>query len=121
MSKMDSEVLSNYDDKKTVLSSYLIKQMIAKAAANGTEFDNSITFIQYQSGSMGLNLQKANKIIYFTPTLSSEMFEQSKKRIHRLGQKESCFYYKLVCGIEYKIYNTLSMRKDFTDKLFEED
>lgn len=43
MSKMDSEVLSNYDDKKTVLSSYLIKQMIAKAAANGTEFDNSIT------------------------------------------------------------------------------
>ena len=92
-----------------------------KDLTNYENYDNSITFIQYQSGSMGLNLQKANKIIYFTPTLSSEMFEQSKKRIHRLGQKESCFYYKLVCGIEYKIYNTLSMRKDFTDKLFEED
>ena len=92
-----------------------------KDLTNYENYDNSITFIQYQSGSMGLNLQKANKIIYFTPTLSSEMFEQSKKRIHRLGQKESCFYYKLVCGIEYKIYNTLAMRKDFTDKLFEED
>ena len=92
-----------------------------KDLTNYENYDNSITFIQYQSGSMGLNLQKANKIIYFTPTLSSEKFEQSKKRIHRLGQKESCFYYKLVCGIEYKIYNTLSMRKDFTDKLFEED
>ena len=92
-----------------------------KDLTNYENYDNSITFIQYQSGSMGLNLQKANKIIYFTPTLSSEMFEQSKKRIHRLGQKESCFYYKLVCGIEYKIYNTLSMRKDFTDELFEED
>lgn len=92
-----------------------------KDLTNYENYDNSITFIQYQSGSMGLNLQKANKIIYFTPTLSSEMFEQSKKRIHRLGQKESCFYYKLVCGIEYKIYSTLSMRKDFTDKLFEED
>ena len=92
-----------------------------KDLTNYENYDNSITFIQYQSGSMGLNLQKANKIIYFTPTLSSEMFEQSKKRIHRLGQKESCFYYKLECGIEYKIYNTLSMRKDFTDKLFEED
>ena len=92
-----------------------------KDLTNYENYDNSITFIQYQSGSMGLNLQKANKIIYFTPTLSSEMFEQSKKRIHRLGQKESCFYYKLECGIEYKIYNTLAVRKDFTDKLFEED
>ena len=26
--------------------------------------DNSITFIQYQAGAMGLNLQKANKIIF---------------------------------------------------------
>ena len=100
---------------------YSIVNGSVKDLTNYENYDNSITFIQYQSGSMGLNLQKANKIIYFTPTLSSEMFEQSKKRIHRLGQKESCFYYKLVCGIEYKIYNTLSMRKDFTDKLFEED
>ena len=32
--------------------------------------DNSITFIQYQAGAMGLNLQLANKIVYFTPPLS---------------------------------------------------
>ena len=70
---------------------------------------------------MGLNLQKANKIIYFTPTLSSELFEQSKKRIHRIGQDKPCFYYLLKSGIEYRIYNTLEMRKDYTDKLFEED
>lgn len=82
--------------------------------------DNSITFVQYQAGAMGLNLQKANKIIYFSPTLSSELFEQSKKRIHRIGQSNPCFYYQLVCGIEQRIYDTLSMRKDYTDKLFEE-
>ena len=84
--------------------------------------DNSITFIQYQAGAMGLNLQKANKIVYFTPPLSSELFEQSKKRIHRIGQEKPCFYYYLTCrnSIEEKIYETLSMRKDFTDKLFEE-
>lgn len=85
------------------------------------EFDNSITFVQYQAGAMGLNLQKANKIIYFTPTLSSELFEQSKKRIHRIGQDKPCFYYLLKSGIEYRIYDVLSMRKDYTDKLFEED
>ena len=86
------------------------------------EYNNTVTLIQYQAGSMGLNLQKANKIIYFTPTLSSELFEQSKKRIHRIGQDQTCFYYKLVCtgSIEEKIYETLDMRKDFTDELFRE-
>ena len=84
------------------------------------DIDNSITFVQYQAGAMGLNLQKANKIIYFTPPLSSELFEQSKKRIHRIGQDKPCFYYQLKCGIEHKIYETLEMRKDFTDALFEE-
>lgn len=87
------------------------------------EYDNSVTAIQYQAGAMGLNLQKANKIIYFTPTLSSELFEQSKKRIHRIGQESTCFYYELVCknSIEEKIYKTLEMRRDYTDKLFEEE
>ena len=83
--------------------------------------DNSITFIQYQAGAMGLNLQKANKIVYFTPPLSSELFEQSKKRIHRIGQDRTCFYYYLTCkgSIEEKIYATLAMRKDYTEALFE--
>lgn len=85
------------------------------------ECEDSITFIQYQAGAMGLNLQKANKIIYFTPPLSSELFEQSKKRIHRIGQEQPCFYYQLTSGIEQRIYDTLSMRKDYTDKLFEEE
>lgn len=85
--------------------------------------DDSITFIQYQAGAMGLNLQQANKIVYFTPPLSSELFEQSKKRIHRIGQSKPCFYYYLICRntIEEKIYQTLSLRRDYTDKLFEED
>lgn len=82
--------------------------------------DDSITFCQYQSGSMGLNLQKANKIIYFTLPLMSEHFEQSKKRIHRIGQTNHCFYYLMMCknSIEENIYETLKMRKDFTDELF---
>lgn len=85
------------------------------------QYDDSITFVQYQAGAMGLNLQKANKIVYFTPPLSSEMFEQSKKRIHRIGQSKSCFYYYLMCrnSIEEKIYQTLKMRKDYTERLFE--
>ena len=83
--------------------------------------DDSVTLIQYQAGAMGLNLQKANKIIYFTPPLSSELFEQSKKRIHRIGQSKTCFYYYLTVknSIEVKIYETLAMRRNYTQALFE--
>ena len=86
------------------------------------EFSDSVTFIQYQAGAMGLNLQKSNRIVYFTPPLSSELFEQSKKRIHRIGQTKPCFYYYLTCknSVEEKIYKTLEMRKDYTEALFEE-
>lgn len=87
------------------------------------EFENSITFIQYQSGAMGLNLQKANKTIYFSLPLSSELFEQSKARTRRIGQEKPCFYYYLICknSVEEKILTTLQMRKDYTDELFKGD
>ncbi len=85
--------------------------------------ESAVLFIQYQAGAMGLNLQVANRIVYFSPTLSSELFEQSKKRIHRIGQDKPCFYYQLVCSgsVETNIYRTLKMRKDYTEALFEED
>lgn len=82
--------------------------------------NNSITFIQYQAGAMGLNLQKANKVIYFTLPQSSELFEQSKKRIHRIGQNQRCFYYYLLCSgsLEEDILTNLELRRDYTDELF---
>lgn len=92
-----------------------------KALQNYETKEDSITFIQYQAGAYGLNLQKACRIIYFTPPLSSELFEQSKKRIHRIGQKNSCFYYYLISrgSVEEKIYEVLGKRKDYTEYLFE--
>lgn len=92
-----------------------------KDLTNFEKVENSVILVQYQSGAYGLNLQKANKIIYFSPPLSSDLFEQSKKRIHRIGQEQPCFYYQLKTGIEYRIYNVLAQRRDYTDKLFEEE
>lgn len=85
--------------------------------------NNSLTLIQYQAGAMGLNLQKANKIIYYSLPLSSELYEQSKKRIHRIGQNRPCFYYLLLAdnSIEERIKTTLDKRNDYTQELFEKD
>lgn len=87
------------------------------------QHEDSITLIQYQAGSMGLNLQKANKIVYFTLTDKSELFEQSKKRIHRIGQVRPCFYYYLLTAgsIEWRMKEVLDQRRDYSDELFEEE
>lgn len=89
------------------------------------ESDNSITFIQYQAGAMGGNFQKANKVIYFTLPLgkgSCDLWEQSKKRIHRIGQNNTCFYYYLLVkgSIEEKNLAALQEGKELTDELFKE-
>ena len=91
-----------------------------KTTAAFEKYDNSVLLGQYQSASMGLNLQAANKIIYFTPPLSSELYEQSKKRTHRIGQEKPCFYYRLICknSVEVDIYETLEKRQNYTEKLF---
>lgn len=84
---------------------------------------DSVTLVQYQSGSSGVNLQKASKMIYYSPPIKSDFFEQSKKRIHRIGQDNKCTYWKLITkdSIELKIYQTLSRKQDYTDELFRRD
>lgn len=87
------------------------------------ECEDSVTLIQYQAGAYGLNLQKSQRIVYYSLPLSSELFEQSKKRIHRIGQDKTCFYYLLICSgsIEEQILQTLNERKDYTDELFRKE
>lgn len=89
------------------------------------EADNSITFIQYQAGAMGGNFQKANKVIYYTLPLgkgSCDIWEQSKKRIHRIGQDKTCFYYYLLVkgSVEERNLELLKVGKELTDELFKE-
>lgn len=122
-------VFYNFNEELELLQQIALKKTPNISLVNGSRkdlqayslYDDSITFIQYQAGARGLDLQLANKIIYFTLPESSELFEQSKKRTHRIGQKRSCFYYYLLCrnSVEMAILETLKMRKDYTDELFE--
>lgn len=76
--------------------------------------DNSVTFVQYQAGAMGGNYQKANKIVYFTLPLgkgSCDLWEQSKKRIHRIGQNRPCFYYYLLVKGSFEERNLAALQE----------
>lgn len=89
---------------------------------NYEKYDNSVTFVQFQAGAKGLNLQKANKIIYFSLPLSCENYMQSQKRVHRIGQDRPCFYYILETenSIDGKILEALNRQEDYTNALFQE-
>jgi SNF2 family DNA or RNA helicase len=122
-------VFYNFNDELAALRKIVAELGKSISEVNGHTKDlsayeqdeNSVTLVQYQAGAMGLNLQKANKVIYFTPTDKSELFEQSKKRIHRIGQDKPCFYWLLVCtnSVEdNEIFPILGLRKQLTDDLF---
>lgn len=123
-------IFYNFNDELDILKRICNAQNRPYSEVNGSIKDlfnyehriDSVTFCQYQAASMGLNLQKANKIIYFSLPERSELFEQSKKRIHRIGQSKPCFYYLLMArdSVDEQIKQTLDMRKDFNDYLFEE-
>ena len=110
------QLISEMDKKFSVVNGQ-VKDLTAYEDHN-----DSVTFIQYQAGAMGLNLQKANKMIYFSLPERSDLFEQSKARVHRIGQNRPCFYWILQCknSVEGSIYQALQERKNFTDELFEE-
>ena len=65
-------VFYNFNDELEVLKSAVEDKPISiinGQTKNLTAYENSynsVTFVQYQAGALGLNLQKANKIIYFT-------------------------------------------------------
>lgn len=122
-------VFYNFDVELEGLTAELEKRYRSYGVLNGKahdlspffDTDDGVALIQYQSGAMGVNMQQADTCVYFSPPLASSLFEQSKKRIHRVGQDRPCTYYELVSKgtVEEKIYDTLAMRRDYTEKLFE--
>ena len=110
------QMLALVEDRPVSIVNGSMKDLVAYETKS-----NSITFVQYQAGAKGLNLQKANKIVYFTLTQSVEDWMQSKKRIHRIGQEKSCFYYYLMCkrSVEEDVLKALESGRDYTDDLFE--
>ncbi len=142
--QMFDDLIHSTDDRLIVFYNFTEElEILTEVASNKTEhisvvngkhkelndyflYSDSITFVQYQAGAMGLNLQKANKVIYFTLPLgkgSCDLWEQSKKRVHRIGQNKTCFYYYLLVkgSIEERNLAALRVGKELTDELFKKD
>lgn len=121
-------VFYNFNGELEALDRIAREEGRTPGAVNGHQKDEAeghdILFVQYQAGAYGLNLQGfSNRIIYYSLPLgkgSCDLWEQSKKRIHRIGQNKTCFYYYLLVqnSIETLNLERLKEGQDYTNYLF---
>lgn len=138
------EILEGYPGDKKVVIFAEFKQSIAKISEllrkmkirfvvlDGDQKDKTIwrkfqsderirvIVCQYKTANAGIDLFASDTIIYYEPTLSSNVLEQSRDRIHRTGQKEKCSYIHLLTRgtVEVEIYRALAGYSDFSEALF---
>lgn len=69
---------------------------------------------QLQTTGMGLTLTAANVAVFYSLDFSYANYEQSRARIHRIGQKQKCLYIHLVGKgtVAEKILNALKHKGD---------
>ncbi len=83
----------------------------------------SITLLQYQSGSAGLNLQYAPISIFYEPSYSYQDTHQAKGRNNRGGQTKIVRHYKFKVArtIDTAVYKCLENKQDFNDSMEADD
>jgi hypothetical protein len=88
---------------------------------NIEEFNNSdkIIALQIVSGREGINLSKAEAIVYYNIDFSAISYWQSRDRMTTLERKQSDVYWFFAKnGIEWQIYKAVSKKKDFVLQTF---
>jgi hypothetical protein len=90
----------------------------------GTPSKPSITLLQYQSGSAGLNLQYSPISIFYEPSYSYMDTHQAKGRNHRGGQTKIVrhYWFKVAKTLDTAVYKCLENKQSFNENmLIEED
>lgn len=82
----------------------------------------NIILANFASGSTGMNWQEYNKCIISSLPVYKD-YAQALKRIHRLGQKETCIYHIFyqMNWLDINMKKALDEQTDYTIKMFEAD
>ncbi len=72
--------------------------------------------------SVGVNLTRCNHMIFNDYSYIPAEMAQAEKRIHRIGQKGTCFYYYLFAGaLDRYIHNMLKEKSLISKKVLDKD
>lgn len=82
--------------------------------------------VQYSSGSESIDLTRARYCIYYSLPRRLALYDQSRKRIHRPGQKRPCYYYHMIAkmkrgkSIDEKMVESLHAKKKIVEYVMKE-
>ena len=82
----------------------------------------SIILTNWNSGSTGINFQCYDKCIIFDLPVYRD-WEQGLKRIHRIGQKNTCIYHLFMqnCWLDKGMKKAIDEKRDYNTETFESD
>lgn len=81
--------------------------------------DYKVFIGQIATAGLGITLTAASTMVFYSLDYSMSNFEQTKARIHRVGQKEKCTYYYLTARntIDEKVLQALQDKADLARTL----
>jgi SNF2 family DNA or RNA helicase len=117
-----------------ILEKRLTAAHISYVTLNGNQPDKNIwrkfqadptikvILVQYQAGSVAIDLFASSYTLFYEPPDSSLLCEQFRARTHRNGQLQPCSYAWLLTEgtIEFDMYDKLSTHQDFAEKAYRE-
>ena len=79
-----------------------------------------VLILQLKSGSVGLNLQKANQVVFYSMNFSSDDYVQAIARIKRNGQTNpmSVIHLFALNTVDLDIYEAIKSKRKLSDQLF---
>ena len=86
----------------------------------------SVLVVQIESGAEGLDFTRAKYAVYYTLTHKLWQYTQSRKRLHRPGQKHEVTYYILMGklrrgkSIDDKMLESLNKNENFIQRVMAE-
>ena len=83
--------------------------------------DLQVLVAHYRTAAHSLTLTASSCIIWYSPILSAEGYQQANSRIHRHGQKSSCTVVHIgSCPLEWRLYQALAGKIRMQDAILQQ-
>jgi len=128
-------IIARFIAEISAIKSLLEKQNIAYSAVSGETKDRAEQVRQFQenpdvtvfigqiaTAGLGITLTAASTLVFYSVDYNYSNFEQSKARIHRVGQTEPCAYIYLTAKgtVDEKVLKALQNKADLAKTLVDD-
>ncbi|NLD18841.1 MAG: DEAD/DEAH box helicase family protein [Clostridiales bacterium] len=128
-------VIARFVAEIKAIEKMLVKKQVGYSLIMGGVKDRDLQVLQFQNdpnvqvfigqiatAGLGITLTSASTMVFYSLDYSMSNFEQTKARIHRVGQKENCTYIYLIAKdtVDSKVLLALQDKADLAKMLVDD-